>query len=113
MRLKRVRFDANARDRSVTQPKGTKIQDAYSQAVIQAVERIGLAVVSVVLAMRVPDQLKRSGIYELRGVGSGVIITPDGYILTNSHVVQSAEHIEVHLQDGRTFFARSEIFREC
>ena len=80
--------------------------DAYSQAVISAVERVGPAVVSVGLAIRAPEQLKRQGVSEIRGVGSGAIITPDGYVLTNSHVVQSAERIEVRLQDGRNFPVR-------
>jgi Do/DeqQ family serine protease len=38
-----------------------------------------------------------------RGAGSGVVISPDGYILTNNHVVENASRIEVHMQDGRTF----------
>lgn len=107
VRLKRVRFDSSSQRQSLeTRPVESEIQDAYSQTVMRAVEHIGPAVVSVGLAMRAPDQLQLRGIYELRGVGSGLIITPDGYILTNSHVVQSAERIEIRLQDGRTFFAR-------
>jgi serine protease Do len=39
----------------------------------------------------------------LEGEGSGVIITPDGYILTNHHVVEDADEIEVRLKDGRKF----------
>jgi len=42
---------------------------------------------------------------ETRGEGSGIIIRPDGYILTNQHVVEDAESIEVRLQDGRRFHA--------
>src|SRR2546425_7922909 len=80
--------------------------DAYSQAVIYAVTRVGPAVVSLGVAQRAPEHLQQRGIPELRGAGSGVIITPDGYILTNSHVVRSARTIEVRLQDGRTLSAR-------
>src|ERR1700740_1270380 len=40
------------------------------------------------------------------GLGSGVIVSSDGYILTNNHVVQSAKKIEVTLTDGRTFKAK-------
>ena len=41
----------------------------------------------------------------LEGEGSGVIISPDGYILTNNHVVENADQIEVRLKDGRKFAA--------
>ncbi len=78
--------------------------DAYSQAVIWAVERVGPAVVSVAMegsASQPSSRRVRRGFPVLRGGGSGVIITPDGYVLTNSHVVQDADQIRVHLQDGR------------
>jgi len=75
--------------------------DAYSQAVVGAVERLGPAVVSLGMAMPAPDRLQRRGMPELRGAGSGVIIAPDGYILTNSHVVHAAHRIEARMQDGR------------
>src|SRR3990170_2780275 len=107
MKIKRIRSDSNGLKGSAeTQPVEAEIFDAYSQAVIRAVERSGSAVVSVGLAMRDPDQLKRRGVPEIKSLGSGVIITPDGYILTNSHVVQSAEKIQVRLQDGRDYTAR-------
>ncbi len=80
--------------------------DAYSQAVIRAVERIGPAVVSVGVARRAPEELQRRGLPELRGAGSGVIIAPDGYVLTNSHVARGAERIEIHLQDERAVLAQ-------
>jgi S1-C subfamily serine protease len=75
--------------------------DAYSEAVIGAAERVGPAVVSLGMARPAPERFQRRGMSELRGAGSGVIIAPDGYILTNSHVVESASRIEARLQDGR------------
>ena len=47
-----------------------------------------------------PDKLQQ------RSAGSGFIIHKDGYILSNNHVVEGAEKIEVHLQDGRSFEGR-------
>ena len=41
-----------------------------------------------------------------RGLGSGVIVTEDGYILTNGHLVTGANEVEVTLQDGREFKAK-------
>ncbi|MBI3976219.1 MAG: trypsin-like peptidase domain-containing protein, partial [Armatimonadetes bacterium] len=75
--------------------------DAYSRAVIHAVETVAPTVVSVNMARPAPERLRRRGLPELRGAGSGVIVAPDGYILTNSHVVEAAERIEVRLQDER------------
>src|SRR2546422_8217082 len=74
--------------------------DAYSQAVIKAVETVGAAVVSVGMARRAPEPWRRRGGPGMRGAGSGGIITPDGYILTNSHVVSTADRIEIRLPDG-------------
>ena len=47
----------------------------------------------------------RSRPREVSGYGSGVIITADGYIITNNHVIEDAENIEVKLNDNRTFNA--------
>jgi S1-C subfamily serine protease len=104
MKTKRILSDINASNQAAAgASREVDAMDAYSQAVIQAVDLVGPAVVSVGMAKRAPEQLQRQGLPELRGVGSGVIITPDGYVLTNSHVVESAERIDVSLQDGRSF----------
>jgi S1-C subfamily serine protease len=79
--------------------------DAYSRAVVDAVERAGPAVVSVSVARPAPERFRRRGLDEFRGAGSGVIITPDGFVLTNSHVVAGSRRIEVGLQDGRALEA--------
>ena len=67
--------------------------DAYSAAVAGAVERVGPAVVHI----RV-EKTRRRG----EGAGSGFVIAPDGYLLTNSHVASGAAALEVTLPDGRT-----------
>ena len=82
--------------------------DAYSTAVTRVVEQVSPTVVQIDVAHHSPRR-RRPGAprgnerspLQPTGSGSGVIFTPDGFILTNSHVVHGAASIRVTLQDGR------------
>jgi len=76
--------------------------DSYSQAVIDVVDRVGPAVVR--LAIRNGDPARPG--QSRGGSGSGVIVAPDGLILTNSHVAGAASRIEVTTADGQDLHAR-------
>jgi S1-C subfamily serine protease len=74
--------------------------DSYSRAVVDVVDTVAPAVVHVAVAG------VRNG-RRAEGSGSGVVISPDGLILTNNHVIDGAKEITVSLSDGRKFGARA------
>src|SRR5277367_2498033 len=76
--------------------------DSYSKSITQAVAKVGPAVVNI--RVHGVSRDKRRGT-ESGGSGSGFVIAPDGFILTNSHVVHGAVRMEVTLADGRVFDA--------
>jgi S1-C subfamily serine protease len=77
-----------------------ELLDAYSRAVIGVAERLAPSVVSV----RITAQNGQGGIGQ--GAGSGFVIAPDGFVVTNHHVVEKASSVTVVFTDGRELSAR-------
>src|SRR5919201_996252 len=85
---------------AVSPPGDAALLDAYSAAVVAAVERVAPAVVHLEVLMGAGDRRRSRG--PSVGAGSGFVFTPDGFVLTNSHVVDGASAIRATLADGRT-----------
>src|SRR5436190_474832 len=79
--------------------------DAYSNAVVHAADRVSPAVVKIDVRKRAAQRPGASDGREAQGSGSGFVFTPDGLILTNSHVAGGATRIDVTLPDGQHFDA--------
>ncbi len=96
-------------------PSPEKVQKAkeFSDAITAVAEKVSPSVVQIDVAVRdesadaMPWWMKKKGDSGLaRGNGSGVIISSDGYILTNNHVVEDAVSITVKTKDGKIFAAK-------
>jgi S1-C subfamily serine protease len=79
----------------------TILLDAYSQAVVDAVGRVSPSVVNIETRRPAPKGRESRDPRGLGGSASGFLFTPDGFILTNSHVVHDAESIQVTRDDGQ------------
>src|SRR5436190_8310023 len=94
-------------------PSDVDLLDAYSTAVVGAARKMSPSVVNIEVRQRPRPGAAPNGQPGRGGPGgggggsgSGFVFTPDGLILTNSHVVHGADTIEVTLSDGRRFEAR-------
>jgi S1-C subfamily serine protease len=92
-----------------SQPDDGVLMDAYSRAIVDVAEAVSPSVVKIEAELAAPPAApgqRRRGPSRPReeaptGSGSGFVFTPDGYILTNSHVVHGARKLTVHLNDGQ------------
>jgi S1-C subfamily serine protease len=101
-------FTHDTFDEDTSQPRASRaaavsdqaLLDAYSNAVIGVTERVGPAVVRVETGSKEPGGRQRGGL------GSGIVISPDGLVLTNSHVVGSSRQIRLRDIEGIVTDAR-------
>jgi S1-C subfamily serine protease len=82
-------------------PSDYSLLDEYSRTVVSAVDRVAPGVANIEIQQRSKSHQRQIG-----GTGSGFVITPDGFILTNSHVVHGATRIIVNLSDGHDYPAQ-------
>ena len=96
------------RDQSQRLPSDDELMDAYSRAVISAAETISPSVVYIEVEQVTKPRPGRSprAPGDGRSSGSGFVVTPDGFILTNSHVVSGAKAIQVTVADGQKYQAQ-------
>lgn len=92
--------DDNVKPVADAAPDDTLLLDAYSNVVIGVTERVGPAVVRVETGSNTPNSRERGGL------GSGIVISPDGLVLTNSHVVGTSRHIRLRDVEGIVTDAR-------
>src|ERR1700674_4695969 len=98
-RMQLWRSDRNGQSSAHRSGKDEELLDAYSSAVVGVVEAVSPSVVHVQVRGSRGGQLAQ-------GSGSGTILSPDGIVLTNNHVVEGASAIELALNDARRMGAR-------
>lgn len=100
-------FINNPASAGVDNPQGEnpgddiELLDAYSRAVTGVVAKVGPTVAHIHVKKKVNGH-RPGASHEVEGSGSGFVITPDGYVVTNCHVVEDSDLVEVSLADGNT-----------
>jgi S1-C subfamily serine protease len=93
-------LDRESGSTRTTPPADAALLDAYSHAVVAAAERVSPSVAKIEVT-QIAGTARNGEPRERHGGGSGFVFTPDGLVLTNSHVVHNASKIELSLPDGR------------
>src|SRR5262245_54014664 len=97
----RSRDEQQAQGPGAVKPEDLAALDDYSRTIINVVSKVGPAVVQVGVTKAVTSRTAIGIMPRIaEGAGSGVVFAPDGYILTNSHVVDGARSITITLSDG-------------
>ena len=96
--------DDAVRPQVVDEMPDEELFDAYSKAVVNASETVSAAVVKIEIEQKAPPRRGRAE-GNIGGSGSGFVFTPDGFILTNSHVVSGSRSIHAILQNGSRYEA--------
>jgi S1-C subfamily serine protease len=86
---------------SIDEPEDDDLLDAYSRVVTRAVDQVAASVIKIDVEFPAPANRGRGPQPARTGSGSGFVFTPDGFALTNSHVIGGAHKIEASLADGR------------
>jgi len=97
-------YDSPSPDRVIVESTDDELFDAYSKAVVRASETVSPSVVKIEVEQRSQRRRARPE-GNVGGGASGFVFTPDGFVLTNSHVVEGAKNIHAVLQDGHRFEA--------
>lgn len=98
-----ISHDSQFTSSSQDQPQEEDLLDAYSQAVVKTAESVSPSVVNITVRLHANAKGRRRR--DRGGSGSGFILTPDGFVVTNYHVVSRAEQVSVALPDGREYEA--------
>ncbi|HEV8449326.1 MAG TPA: trypsin-like peptidase domain-containing protein [Gemmatimonadaceae bacterium] len=109
LRNNRVPASAVSSEQAQTHDNSPELLDAYSTAVVGAVDRVAPAVAHLEISLNASPGRRTRGRRppdsERTGAGSGFVLTPDGFILTNSHVVENASTIRATFADGESHTA--------